>query len=93
MEPLVLSEVFSSLAPLRVTSSASMPSVDIVYIVQRTVGNTEFRNYLSILYPILKGMTISILSSQIYNILDTFSSQLSAILCIVDDKHLQRFSL
>ena len=46
LEPPVLGEVFSSLAPLRVTSSASVPSVDMVYIVQRSVTKSEFRKCL-----------------------------------------------
>ena len=47
MEPLVLRcRILAPYVPLRATSSKSVPSVDIVYIAQRSVTNREFRNYL-----------------------------------------------
>ncbi len=50
MEPLVLRcRILAPYVPLRATSSESVPSVDIVYIVQRSVTKTEFRNCLIII--------------------------------------------
>ncbi len=47
MEPLVLRcRTLAPYVPLRATSSESVPSVDIAYIVQRSVTKTEFHNYL-----------------------------------------------
>ena len=47
MEPLVLRcRILAPYVPLRATSSKSVPSVDIVYIVQWSVTKTEFRNHL-----------------------------------------------
>ena len=47
MEPLVLRcRILAPYVPLRATSSKSVPSVDIVYIVRRSVTKTEFRNCL-----------------------------------------------
>ncbi len=47
MEPLVLRcRILAPYVPLRATSSKSVPGVDIVYIVQRSVTKTEFRNCL-----------------------------------------------
>ena len=47
MEPLVLRcRILAPYVPLRATSSKSVPSVDIVYITQRSVTKTEFRNHL-----------------------------------------------
>ena len=47
MEPLVLRcRILAPYVPLRATSSKSVPGVDIVYIAQRSVTKTEFRNCL-----------------------------------------------
>ncbi len=47
MEPLVLRcRILAPYVPLRATSSESVPSVDIVYIVQRSITKTEFRKRL-----------------------------------------------
>jgi len=47
LEPLVLRcRVLAPYVPLRATSSKRVPSVDIIYIVQRSVTKTEFRNHL-----------------------------------------------
>ena len=47
MEPLVLRcRILAPYVPLQATSSKSVPGVDIVYIVQRSVTKTEFRNCL-----------------------------------------------
>jgi len=56
LEPLVLRcRILAPYVPLRATSSKSVPSVDIVYITQRSVTKTEFRNYLvyKIIYILL----------------------------------------
>ncbi len=45
LEPLVLRcRILAPYVPLRATSSESVPSVDIVNIVQRNSAKTEFRN-------------------------------------------------